>query len=97
LSDDVRPRVESGDFEPGFSVDLYHKDLRLTAELGDRLAVPLAFNRLAMEMFQRMRDQGRGGKSQMDCVNYMAELAEVDIHDPPSRAARARAAKQRKG
>lgn len=97
LSDDVRPRVESGDFEPGFSVDLYHKDLRLTAELGDRLAVPLMFNRLAMDMFQRMRDQGRGGKSQMDCVNYMAELAEVDIHDPPARAARARSVNRRKG
>lgn len=33
------------------------------------------FNQLAMEMFQLMRAQGRGGKSQMDCVNYLAELA----------------------
>ncbi|MBT5414776.1 MAG: NAD(P)-dependent oxidoreductase [Rhodospirillaceae bacterium] len=91
MSDDVRPRVESGDFEPGFSVDLYHKDLRLTGELGRGLNVPLMFNQLAMEMFQLMRAQGRGGKSQMDCVNYMAELARVDIHAPPSRATRARA------
>ena len=91
LADDVRPRVEAGDFEPGFSVDLYHKDLRLAWELGQGLGVPLIFNQLAMEMFQFMRSQGRGGRSQMDCVNYMAELAGVDLHDPPSRARRQRA------
>jgi 3-hydroxyisobutyrate dehydrogenase-like beta-hydroxyacid dehydrogenase len=90
MTDDVRPRVESGDFEPGFSVDLYHKDLRLTGELARALSVPVIFNQLAMEMFQFMRAQGRGGKSQMDCVNYMAELARVDIHKPPSRAQRLR-------
>ena len=90
LADDVQPRVASGDFEPGFSVDLYHKDLRLAAKLAQGLRVPLMFNQLAMEMFQLMRAQGRGGKSQMDCVNYLAELARVDIHDPPSRAARER-------
>ena len=94
MSDDVRPRVESGDFEPGFSVDLYHKDLRLTGELGRGLNVPLMFNQLAMEMFQVMRSQGRGGKSQMDCVNFMAELARVDLSNPPGRAARARAIKR---
>ena len=55
LADDVQPRVASGDFEPGFSVDLYHKDLRLAAKLAQGLRVPLMFNQLAMEMFQLMR------------------------------------------
>jgi 3-hydroxyisobutyrate dehydrogenase-like beta-hydroxyacid dehydrogenase len=95
LEDDVRPRVEAGDFEPGFSTDLYHKDLRLAWELGQSVGVPLIFNQLAMEMFQFMRSQGRGGRSQIDCVNYMAELAGVDLRDPPSRAKRQRAASRK--
>ena len=96
LEDDVRPRVEAGDFEPGFSTDLYHKDLRLAWELGQGVGVPLIFNQLAMEMFQFMRSQGRGGRSQIDCVNYMAELAGVDLRDPPSRAKRQRAVSRKR-
>ena len=96
MADDTRPRIESGDFEPGFSVDLYHKDLGLAGRLGRALDVPLLFNQLAMEMFQLMRSQGRGGRSHVDCVNTMAELARVDLHHPPSRAVRERAAGRRK-
>jgi 3-hydroxyisobutyrate dehydrogenase-like beta-hydroxyacid dehydrogenase len=79
MEDDVRPRIESGDFAPGFSVDLYHKDLRLTASLAEAHKVPLFFNQVAMEMFQVMRAQGRGGRSHIDCVNFLAELAGVTI------------------
>ena len=79
MEDDVRPRIEARDYEPGFSVDLYHKDLTLAAELGRAVGVPLLFNQLAMEMFQMMRSQGRGRKSHIDCVNYLAELAGVDL------------------
>ncbi|MGH6954327.1 MAG: NAD(P)-dependent oxidoreductase, partial [Alphaproteobacteria bacterium] len=80
LDDDVRPRVLARDFEPGFTVDLYHKDLRLAAELAQALGVPLLFGRLTMEMFQMMRARGRGGRSHVDCVNFLAELAGVDVY-----------------
>lgn len=80
MEDDVRSRVVARDFTPGFSVDLYHKDLRLAAALGQALGVPLPFNQLSMEMFQMMRAQGRGQRSHVDMVNFMAELARVDLH-----------------
>ena len=80
MEDDVRSRVVGRDFEPGFTVDLYHKDLNLTAELGRALNVPLLYNQLTLEMFQMMRAQGRGQKSHVDCVNFLAELAGVDIY-----------------
>ena len=96
MQDSMHPRIEAGDYEPGFSTDLFHKDLSLAGKLGQGLNVPLLFNQLAVEIFQILRSQGRGGKGSIDCVRYMAELARVDLHDPPSRAQRERSVGRKK-
>lgn len=78
----VRPRVMTRNFEPGFSVDLMHKDHRLAAELGRQLNVPLLFNQLALETFQMMRSQGRGQRDHVECLNFLGSLASIDIFKP---------------
>ena len=76
------PRIRNRDFDPGFSVDLMHKDHRLAGELAQRLKVPLLFNQIALEAYQMMRAQGMGQRDLADAVNFMAQLAGVDVYAP---------------
>ena len=72
-------RIRQADYTPGFAVDLIHKDHLLAAKLGEALTVPLHFNQLAAETFQLMRAQGLGGTDHAFCVQYLADLARVDL------------------
>ncbi len=81
----IDPRVRARDFEPGFSIDLMHKDHRLAGELARVGGVEAPFNDLALELWAQMRAAGRGGKDHVEAVNFIAEMAGVDIHDPPSK------------
>ncbi len=72
-------RVRSGDYEPGFAIDLMHKDHLLASKLGQALSVPLQFNQLAAETFQQMRAQGHGGKDHALCAQFLADLARIDL------------------
>jgi len=85
MEDIVRPRVATRDFEPGFSVDLMHKDHRLAQDLGRRLNVPMLFNQVALEVWQMIRSQGRGHRDHTECLKFLAELARVDLYNPAER------------
>ena len=76
------PRVRSRDFEPGFSVDLQHKDHRLAGDLGRVLEVPLPLNDLALELYAAMRAAGLGGKDLVEAVNFLGARAGADIAAP---------------
>jgi 3-hydroxyisobutyrate dehydrogenase-like beta-hydroxyacid dehydrogenase len=82
MTDYFAPRLLRGDFEPGFSVDLQHKDHRLAGELASRLNVPVLFNQLALETYQMLKAQGLGGKDLVESVNFMARMANVDLKRP---------------
>ena len=79
------PRVRARDFEPGFSVDLQHKDHRLAGDLGRGLRVPLPLNDLALELYGEMRAAGRGGRDLVDAVAFRGERAGADIYAPRDR------------
>ena len=74
-------RVRESNYEPGFSVDLMHKDHVLAGELARKLTVPLPFNQQASEMFQLMRARGLGTKDHVFCAQFLAELAGVDLEN----------------
>lgn len=76
------PRVRARDFEPGFSVNLQHKDHRLAGELGRALEVPLPLNDLALELYQAMRAAGLGGKDLVAAVQFLGQGAVADIYAP---------------
>jgi 3-hydroxyisobutyrate dehydrogenase-like beta-hydroxyacid dehydrogenase len=69
------PRIRSGDMEPGFSVDLQHKDLRLCEDLARLHKVPMPLNGLALQIYQMLRGSGRGGKDLVEAANLVAELS----------------------
>ena len=69
------PRIESGDVEPGFSVDLQYKDLRLCEDLARRHKVAMPLNGLALQIYQMLRGSGRGSRDLVEAANFMAELS----------------------
>lgn len=85
LDDDLAPRVRAQDYSPSFTTDLMYKDQHLAAELARKLKVPMPLNALAVETYQVLRAKGRGGLHCIDVVNLVAEMADVDIHDPATR------------
>ncbi len=69
------PRIETGDVEPGFSVDLQYKDLRLCEDLAREHKVAMPLNGLALQIYQMLRGSGRGGRDLVEAANFMAELS----------------------
>jgi len=59
------PKVLSGDYAPGFSVNLTLKDVRLGVGMADELKQPSPFSALAMDYFKKAIDLGLG---QEDCA-----------------------------
>lgn len=54
------PQVLAGNWRPGFTVDLQHKDLRLVLEAAAAGGVALPATELALARYERLREQGRG-------------------------------------
>jgi 3-hydroxyisobutyrate dehydrogenase-like beta-hydroxyacid dehydrogenase len=77
MTDYVGPRVARGDVTPGFTVELQLKDHRLAADLGHEQRVPLPFNGLAIDAWERLRAQGRGANDVTDAVFFSAEQARL--------------------
>lgn len=82
LTDYLWPRLAAGNLEAGFAVDLQVKDHRLAAELGHEFGVPMTFNAMAIQTYEQMRGQGRGGRDVTDAIRFWAEHAGVDLGLP---------------
>ena len=55
-------KVLKGDVEPGFTIDLAHKDLSLIVDAANAAKVPVPIAAVAREAFSAARSQGAGGK-----------------------------------
>jgi len=53
-------KVLKGDLDPGFMIDLAHKDLGLAVEFADAIGAPLDSGRLAQARYDDARNAGRG-------------------------------------
>ena len=56
------PRMLAGDFEPGFTIDLQVKDLRLVLEAAHELGMEPAAVAMVKRLFEAAQAQGRGGE-----------------------------------
>jgi 3-hydroxyisobutyrate dehydrogenase len=73
------PEVLRRNFEPGFMVDLMHKDASLAVELGKSLDVELRAGSLAVDLLQATRDAGHGRKSMFAEILPLEESAGVEV------------------
>ena len=71
-------KVLSGDIEPGFTVDLAHKDLTLITEAANAAHVPMAVGAAAREAFNIARSRGFGPKDFSVMVDVLCDLAGID-------------------
>lgn len=70
-------KVLAGDIEPGFQIDLAHKDLGIALASASALKVPLAMGAVARECLQLARSRGLGGKDFSALLDAWCDLAGV--------------------
>ena len=71
-------KVLAGDIEPGFTIDLAHKDLTLIVEAANAAKVPMPIGAVAREAFSIARSRGYGGKDFSAMVDSLCDLAEIE-------------------
>lgn len=71
-------KVLAGDIEPGFQIDLAHKDLGLALAAASTMKVPLSMGSAARECLQLARARGFGGKDFSGLLDAWCQLAGVE-------------------
>ena len=70
-------KVLKGDTEPGFTIDLAHKDLTLIVQAANDAKVPMPIGAAAREAFSGARGQGQGAKDFSAMVDVLCDLAGI--------------------
>jgi 2-hydroxy-3-oxopropionate reductase len=75
------------DFQPGFKVDLHHKDLAIALGAGSDASVPLPFTALVQQAFEELRAHGQGNLDHSALLTIVEKAANHQIgastHDLP--------------
>lgn len=80
------PRILRGDFEPGFKVDHFVKDLGIALGEAQRMCLALPGLALAHQLYVALRAHGRGGDGTHALVLALGELSAIDWPVPSSSA-----------
>jgi 3-hydroxyisobutyrate dehydrogenase len=78
------PRALRGDFEPGFKIDHFIKDLGIALAEGKRMKLSLPGLALAEQLYVAASAQGRGQRGTHALVLALAELSNIDWPAPGS-------------
>lgn len=70
-------KVLAGDLEPGFTIDLAHKDLTLIVDAANAERVPMPIGAAAREAFTTARSRGFGSKDFSAMVDALCDLADI--------------------
>jgi 4-hydroxybutyrate dehydrogenase/sulfolactaldehyde 3-reductase len=71
-------KVLADDIEPGFTIDLAHKDLTLVLESANACRVPMPMAAVAREEFSVARARGFGGKDFSAMVDVLCQTAKIE-------------------
>ncbi|MDP3689978.1 NAD(P)-dependent oxidoreductase [Bradyrhizobium sp.] len=71
-------KVLIGDIEPGFTIDLAHKDLTLIIDAANAARVPMPMAAAAREAFSTARARGFGDKDFSAMVDSLCDLAGIE-------------------
>lgn len=71
-------KVLAGDTEPGFTIDLAHKDLSLIVQAANAARVPLPVAAAAREAFSSARARGYGGQDFSSMVDVLCDMAQIE-------------------
>jgi 4-hydroxybutyrate dehydrogenase / sulfolactaldehyde 3-reductase len=79
-------KVLKGDTEPGFTIDLAHKDLTLIVDAANAVKVPVPVAAVAREAFSMARSHGYGAKDFSSIVDVLCDIAHIDKPRLPNTA-----------
>jgi len=72
------PMVLSGNFKPGFRIELHIKDLANAIETGHEVGVPLPLTSQVMEIMQALKVDGKAGHDHSGIAQYYEKLAKFE-------------------
>jgi len=78
-----KDKILSGDFTPGFKIDLHAKDLRLVHAAAASLEAPVPTTALVEQFFTAMRQQECGGDDHSGIVKFFERLGNVAVRRRP--------------
>lgn len=73
------PKMVVRDWQPGFTIDLQQKDLRLVLETADELGVPLPGVALVFQLYRALQTRGLGQEGNHALVKALEEMAGIEI------------------
>ena len=77
--DNRMPEILKGNFEPGFTIDLNTKDVKLAVEMAKNMNLPLYATNLVAELFKTAQVKGLGKKDNCAVIKLYEELAGVEV------------------
>ena len=75
------PQMIERDWNPGFTIDLQQKDLRLVLEAADEVGVPVPGVALVFQLYRSLQAQGLGSEGNHALVKALEELAGIRLGD----------------
>lgn len=81
------PAILERNFEPGFTIDLHSKDIKLAMEMAQELNVPLYVTFLTHELFKTLQLKGEGGKDNSYIIHLYEELSNIEVKSESSSGA----------
>jgi 3-hydroxyisobutyrate dehydrogenase len=73
------PQMIARDWQPGFTIDLQQKDLRIVLDSADELGIPLPGVSLVFQLYRALQAQGLGSEGNHALVKALEELAGVRL------------------
>jgi 2-hydroxy-3-oxopropionate reductase len=77
--DQKSEKILSGDFTPGFKIDLHSKDLNLIADAARSIGVPIPTAAFVEQLFAALRVRGRGGLDHSGVITLFEDLAGIQV------------------
>jgi 2-hydroxy-3-oxopropionate reductase len=77
--DQKSEKILSGDFAPGFKIDLHSKDLSLIQDAARAVGVPIPTAAFVEQLFTALRVRGRGGFDHSGVITIFEDLAGVQV------------------
>lgn len=72
------PQVINDYWEPGFSIDLQQKDLRLVLGAADEMGIPVIATALCFNLYRTLQAQGHGGDGNHSIIRALEAMAGIE-------------------
>jgi len=75
----LAPRIVERDFEPGFMIDLMHKDLNIVLRTAEEMKITLPVTSLVKEMYKSLQSEGEGKSGTQALVKALERLTGIRV------------------